>query len=311
MLIKLRRYSSRPGWITYSYISIKSRLTYCYSAFLLYTIRNSQQPIANCQLNPYLCSVKKRYFLYFSYKGTAYHGWQIQPNGISVQEVLMKALCTILRTDTELTGAGRTDTGVHAMLMVAHFDLEYSLPSKSAFIAKLNNFLPKDIAVLKIAEVQPDAHARFDAISRTYEYHVVLQKSVFSNELAARISNRLNFESMNLAAATLKEYRDFTSFSKVHTDVKTNNCLIRQAEWIQKDDEWIFTIEADRFLRNMVRAIVGTLFEVGRGKMTVDEFRAVIDHKDRCKAGVSVPAQGLYLVDIKYPDSIFIKEDQA
>ena len=249
--------------------------------------------------------MKKRYFLYFSYKGTAYHGWQFQPNGISVQEVLTKALCTILRSEIELTGAGRTDTGVHARLMVAHFDLENSLPSEFDFTAKLNSYLPKDIAILKIAEVQPDAHARFDAISRKYEYHVVLQKSVFKNELTARISDKLNFEAMNLAAASLKEYRDFTSFSKLHTDVKTNNCTITQAEWTLKEEEWVFTIRADRFLRNMVRAIVGTLFEVGRGKMTVDEFRSVIEVRDRCKAGVSVPAQGLYLVDIQYPDSIF------
>lgn len=259
-----------------------------------------------CISYSYLCSVKKRYFLYFSYKGTAYHGWQIQPNGISVQEVLTKALCTILRTELELTGAGRTDTGVHARLMVAHFDLVGSLPLTYDFIAKLNSFLPKDIAALKIAEVQSDAHARFDAISRKYEYHVVLQKSVFKNELAARISNRLDFEAMNFAAGTMKEYRDFTSFSKLHTDVKTNNCVIKHAEWTQQADEWIFTIEADRFLRNMVRAIVGTLFEVGRGKMTVEEFRKVIELKDRCKAGTSVPAHGLYLVDILYPDSIFI-----
>ena len=250
--------------------------------------------------------MKKRYFLYFSYKGTAYHGWQIQPNGISVQEVLTKALCTILRTEIELTGAGRTDTGVHARLMVAHFDLEGSLPCHYDLVAKLNSYLPKDIAVSKIAEVQPDAHARFDAIFRKYEYHVVIHKSVFRNELAARISDRLDFEAMNRAAGTLKDYRDFTSFSKLHTDVKTNNCNITLAEWIQENDEWIFTIRADRFLRNMVRAIVGTLFEVGRGKMTLDEFSTVIEGKDRCKAGVSVPAQGLYLVDIQYPESIFI-----
>jgi tRNA pseudouridine38-40 synthase len=250
--------------------------------------------------------VKKRYFLYFSYKGTAYHGWQIQPNGISVQEVLTKTLCTILRTEIELTGAGRTDTGVHARLMVAHFDFEGSFPAEFELIAKLNSFLPKDIAVLNIREVQSDAHARFDAMSRKYEYHVVLQKSVFRTDLAARISNTLNVGMMNLAAGTLKEYRDFTSFSKLHTDVKTNNCAIKQAEWTQRDDEWVFTIEADRFLRNMVRAIVGTLFEVGRGKMSVEEFGKVIELKDRCKAGTSVPAHGLYLVDIKYPDSIFI-----
>ena len=250
--------------------------------------------------------MKKRYFLYFSYKGTAYHGWQFQPNGISVQEVLTNALCTVLRKEIELTGAGRTDTGVHAMLMVAHFDLEDNLPVEFDLVSKLNSFLPKDIAVSKIVEVQSDAHARFDAVSRKYEYHVILQKSVFKTELATRISDSLNFEAMNTAADILKEYIDFTSFSKLHTDVKTNNCSIKQAKWTQKEDEWIFTIEADRFLRNMVRAIVGTLFEVGRGKMTIDGFRKVIEARDRCIAGVSVPAQGLYLVDIKYPESVFI-----
>jgi len=250
--------------------------------------------------------VKKRYFLYFSYKGTAYHGWQIQPNGISVQEVLTRALCTILRAGIELVGAGRTDTGVHARFMVAHFDLESELPVQFDLIAKLNSFLPKDIAVIKFVEVHLGAHARFDAISRRYEYHVVTQKSVFRNELAARINHGLDFETMNRAAATLMEYRDFTSFSKLHTDVKTNNCSITIAQWTFKEDEWVFTIQADRFLRNMVRAITGTLFEVGRGKMSLDEFKAVIESKDRCKAGTSVPAHGLYLVDIQYPDSIFV-----
>ena len=250
--------------------------------------------------------MKKRYFLYFSYKGTAYHGWQIQPNGISVQEVLTKAMCIILRKETELTGAGRTDTGVHAKLMVAHFDYEGDFPSEFDLATKLNSFLPNDIAVHKIVEVKPDAHARFDAMARKYEYHVVLHKSVFRNELSARLRDNLNFEAMNIAASTLKDFSDFTSFSKLHTDVKTNNCSISIAEWKQIEDEWVFTIQADRFLRNMVRAIVGTLLEVGRGKMSLDDFKAVIEMKDRCKAGVSVPAHGLYLVDIHYPDSIFV-----
>jgi len=250
--------------------------------------------------------VKKRYFLYFSYKGTAYHGWQIQPNGISVQEVLTKAMCIILRKETELTGAGRTDTGVHAKLMVAHFDYEGDFPSEFDLATKLNSLLPNDIAVHKIVEVKPNAHARFDAMARKYEYHVVLHKSVFRNELSARLRDNLNFEAMNIAASTLKDFSDFTSFSKLHTDVKTNNCSISIAEWKQIEDEWVFTIQADRFLRNMVRAIVGTLLEVGRGKMSLDDFKAVIEMKDRCKAGVSVPAHGLYLVDIHYPDSIFV-----
>ena len=262
----------------------------------------------NCQLSIYLyfCSVKKRYFIYFSYKGTAYHGWQFQPNGISVQEVLTKALCTILRTEIELTGAGRTDTGVHAKFMVAHFDLETELPVKFNLISKLNSFLPKDISIAKLIEVKPNAHARFDAISRRYEYHVVTSKNVFKNEFAAKGSEHLDFDLMNQAAATLLEFSDFTSFSKLHTDVKTNNCKISSANWKNLNDEWIFSIEADRFLRNMVRAIVGTLFEVGRHRMSVEEFKVVIEAKNRCKAGVSVPAQGLYLVDIQYPNGIYI-----
>ena len=250
--------------------------------------------------------MRKRFFIYFSYKGTAYHGWQFQPNGISVQEVLTQALCTILRTTLEITGAGRTDTGVHAKLMVAHFDMETDLPANLDLVSKLNSFLPNDIAVFKIIEVKTDAHARFDAISRRYEYHVVTRKNVFKNELAARGNLNLNFETMNIAAKTLLEYQDFTSFSKLHTDVKTNNCVISHAEWTQQDEEWIFSIQADRFLRNMVRAIVGTLFEVGRNKMSVEEFRAVIEAKNRCKAGVSVPAHGLYLVDIQYPENLFL-----
>ena len=260
----------------------------------------------NYELWLYLCSVKKRYFIYLSYKGTAYHGWQIQPNGMSVQEVLTKALSTVLRTETEITGAGRTDTGVHARLMVAHFDVETELPAEFDMVNKLNSLLPRDIAIQKIVEVQPDAHARFDAVSRRYEYHVVTEKDVFLTEQAARISDNLDFEAMNQAAAILAEYRDFTSFSKLHTDVKTNNCVISRAEWTSRDGEWIFTIEADRFLRNMVRAIVGTLFEVGRHRMSVDEFRAVIEAKNRCRAGVSVPAHGLYLVDIQYPENLFL-----
>lgn len=248
--------------------------------------------------------MKKRFFIYFSYKGTAYHGWQIQPNGISVQEVLTKALSTILQTGVEITGAGRTDTGVHARLMVAHFDVEKELPSN--LVSHLNSFLPADIAIYKIMEVQPDAHARFDAISRKYEYRVVTRKDVFRKELATRIRENMDFELMNKAATVLFEFRDFTSFSKLHTDVKTNNCVVTHAEWTQQGDEWVFTIRADRFLRNMVRAIVGTLFEVGRHRMSIEEFRAVIEAKDRCHAGVSVPAQGLYLVDILYRGDIFI-----
>jgi len=280
-----------------------------YLLICIFVINILELSFVNCLLsiNSYLCSVKKRFFIYFSYKGTTYHGWQIQPNGISVQEVLTSALSTVLRINLELTGAGRTDAGVHARLMVAHFDLVDELPVEFDLVAKLNSFLPNDIAIYKIVEVKPAAHARFDAISRRYEYHVVTGKDVFSIGLATRLSDKLDFNAMNAAATTLKDFRDFTSFSKLHTDAKTNNCCISHAEWTQQGDEWIFTIQADRFLRNMVRAIVGTLLEVGRRKITVDEFKAIIYAKNRCKAGTSVPAHGLYLVDIKYPNDIFLK----
>ena len=256
----------------------------------------------------------QRYFIYLAYDGTNYHGWQIQPNGISVQESLMKALSTFLRKEIEVIGAGRTDAGVHASLMVAHFDydcfdedgLEKFLDTEQV-TDKLNRLLPPDISVYKVCRVKPDAHARFDATSRTYKYYVTTTKSPFNRQYRFRTLNSLDFERMNEAAKILFEYTDFTSFSKLHTDVKTNNCLVSLAEWTQLDTEtWVFTIRADRFLRNMVRAIVGTLFEVGRGKLTIDGFRGVIEQKDRCKAGSSVPGQALFLVDVGYPDDIFM-----
>ena len=247
-----------------------------------------------------------RYFIYFSYNGTAYHGWQIQPNGISVQEVLTNALCTMLREKIDMLGAGRTDTGVHAKMMVAHFDSVCEDLHDISYIRKINSILPKDIAAEKIVAVVPDAHARFDAISRKYEYHLYIGKQVFLENLALRIHHPLDFDLMNQAAAKLKDFTDFTSFSKLHTDVKTNNCVIKEAVWEQRGDKWVFTIEADRFLRNMVRSIVGTLFDVGMQKIDVSTFCEIIEAKNRCKAGVSVPAHGLYLVDICYPESVFL-----
>ena len=254
---------------------------------------------------PKLELIVRRYFIYLSYKGTAYHGWQIQPNGISVQQVLTNALSTVLRQQIEVVGAGRTDAGVHAKLMVAHFDCEGGLPEGIDLTNKLNSLLPEDIGVFSIVPVKPDAHARFDALSRRYEYHIVNHKDVFKQEFATRIIGKLDFEQMNAAALTLLDFTDFTSFSKLHTDVKTNNCNIILAQWEQVDGRWVFTIQADRFLRNMVRAIVGTLLEVGRGKMSVDQFMEVVSARNRCKAGVSVPAKGLFLVDIHYPCTIF------
>lgn len=248
----------------------------------------------------------KRYFIYLSYNGAAYHGWQYQPNGMSVQESLEKALSTILRTEVSIMGAGRTDAGVHAKLMVAHVDLTVEIKDMQQFVYKLNSLLPADIAVSKLREVKVEAHARFDATYRTYEYCIVMQKSPFFKDWATRVSGDLDFEAMNEAAKCLFDYIDFTSFSKLHTDVKTNNCKIMRAEWEQRGEMWVFTIQADRFLRNMVRAIVGTLFEVGRGKMTKEQFRAVIETKSRSKAGTSADAHGLYLVDVGYPEEIFL-----
>ncbi len=247
-----------------------------------------------------------RYFIYLSYNGAHYHGWQIQPNGITVQERLNKALSTVLRHEVEIVGAGRTDAGVHARLMVAHMDLQEALPNPAALAFRLNGVLPNDISIQKIVPVIEEAHARFDATSRTYEYWLVTKKNPFLHDWAAKIYADLDFAAMNEAAKCLYDYIDFTSFSKLHTDVKTNNCKIMRAEWKQRGEMWVFTIQADRFLRNMVRAIVGTLLQVGRGKMTTDEFKAVIEAKDRGKAGTSAPAEGLYLIDVGYPEEIFL-----
>lgn len=247
-----------------------------------------------------------RYFIYLSYDGTNYHGWQIQPNGISVQEVLMKALSTFLRKPIEVVGAGRTDAGVHARLMVAHFDFDTELDCATV-VDKLNRLLPPDVAVHRVRRVKSDAHARFDATYRTYKYYITTCKDPFSRAFSWRIFQTLDFEKMNEAAQTLFDYIDFTSFSKLHTDVKTNNCKMMYARWEQiGEHNWVFTIQADRFLRNMVRAVVGTLVEVGKGKLTVEGFRKVIEEKNRCSAGTSVPGNALFLVDVGYPEELFL-----
>lgn len=261
----------------------------------------------------YLCAPKtrlekkmQRYFLYLAYDGTAYHGWQVQPNGDSVQQQLMRALATLMHRDVEVVGAGRTDAGVHASLMVAHFD-SGELLDTVRFADKLNRLLPPDISVSRLRAVKPDAHARFDATARTYRYYVTTEKSPFNRQYRCRLFHQPDFERMNEAARALFRYTDFTSFSKLHTDVKTNNCRIMHAAWTQVDEAtWVFTIRADRFLRNMVRAIVGTLLEVGRGKLTVEDFCRIIEQKDRCCAGTSVPGNALFLVDVAYPEELFI-----
>lgn len=246
-----------------------------------------------------------RYFLHFAYDGTAYHGWQAQPNARSVQQTLDEALSTLLRAPVSTVGAGRTDTGVHAASMVAHFDGE--VEDASWLIDKLNRLLPPDIAVRALRPVRPDAHARFDALSRTYHYSVYTGKLPFCRHFAVRLFFTPDYERMNKAAEALLATRDFTSFSKLHTDAKTNICHVTRACWVQTGEcQWRFEITADRFLRNMVRAVVGTLLDVGRGRLTTDEFAAVIARRNRCAAGESVAAKALSLVDIAYPDDIFL-----
>ena len=322
-----------------------------------------------------------RYFIELSYDGTAYHGWQIQPNGSSVQETLQRALSLLLREEVTVTGAGRTDAGVHAAMMVAHVDIEAPLPAPPVggraaqpmsssssqeyqedlppvggraaqpmsssssqeykevlppvggraaepmsssssqeykevlpptggvregppernLVYRLNGILPHDIAIHRIYPVADDMHARFSALARTYYYYVHTRKSPFLRDRSWRLVKTPDFEAMNRAAATLLEYEDFTSFSKVNTDTKTNICHVRSARWVQLSDyEWRFEITADRFLRNMVRAIVGTLMEVGRGQLSLDGFRKVIEDKNRSAAGDSVPARGLFLQNVEY-----------
>jgi tRNA pseudouridine38-40 synthase len=248
----------------------------------------------------------KRFFLYLAYNGQNYCGWQRQPNGISVQQTLEAALGTLLRTPTSLTGAGRTDAGVHARRMVAHFEMD--LPASPALVERLNGILPADIAIDRMVPVRADAHARFDAVSRTYSYYITYRKEVFGRELCYRLKKPLDLRRMNDAAQLLLEYSDFTSFSKLHTDTATNRCDIREAAWQAEGDGLVFTIRADRFLRNMVRAIVGTLIEVGRGKCSLDDFRRIIESCDRAKAGTSAPAHALYLTDIVYPPALFETE---
>lgn len=240
-----------------------------------------------------------RYFITLSYDGTSYHGWQIQPHSTSVQEELQKALSTLLRESVEVVGAGRTDTGVHASKMVAHFD--FGEVDCRQLVYKLNKILPKDIAVQQVEKVADDMHARFSARSRTYHYYVHLDKNPFLRAYSWQVYGEPDFDLMNQAARVLMEYRDFTSFSKVNTDTKTNDCTVTEAHWDRVGDgQWRFTVTANRFLRNMVRAIVGTLVEVGRGRMTIDQLRQVIEAKDRCRAGDSVPGNALFLVDVVY-----------
>ena len=239
-----------------------------------------------------------RYRIDLSYVGTRYHGWQSQPNATSVQETLEDALGKVLREKISVTGCGRTDTGVHAEYYVAHFDASAEIDEKTT--DRLNGLLPDDISVFSIEHADENFHARFDAKKRSYKYVITQRKNPFLKGFAWYVRNPLDLPKMQEAANRLFDYTDFTSFSKLHTDVKTNNCKIYRAEFEKDDNIIVFRISADRFLRNMVRAIVGTLVDVGKGKITVDDFCKIIELKDRCEAGQSVPADGLFLTEVEY-----------
>lgn len=247
----------------------------------------------------------KRYFIYLGYNGTNYCGWQNQPSGVAVQQTIENGLFTLLRVPVPIVGAGRTDAGVHARMMAAHFDFEGEALDTMLLAEKLNRVLPKDIVVYNIKEVRVDAHARFDALSRLYRYYITTKKDPFSYPFKHKVHGEMDIDRMNACAKVLFEYEDFTSFSKLHTDVKTNNCTIMQAFWEEKDGDLVFTIQANRFLRNMVRSIVGTLLEAGRGKLDEAGMRKVIEAKDRGVAGTSVPGHALFLEEIEYDKNIF------
>jgi tRNA pseudouridine38-40 synthase len=245
-------------------------------------------------------SEKQRYFIELSYDGSNYHGWQVQPNAVTVQETLNDALTTVLRQPIETTGCGRTDTGVHATQFFAHFDSKSEIENPRSEIG-INAILPKDIAIKRIFPVHPGAHARFDATLRSYEYHIHFSKDPFKLNHSWELRDKPDIALMNEAAQLMMGYTDFSCFSKSNTQTFTNNCKISRAEWLEKQDGIVFHISADRFLRNMVRAIVGTLMQVGRKEMEPEAIREIIESKNRCNAGTSVPACGLYLTEVKYP----------
>lgn len=248
-----------------------------------------------------------RYFLEISYDGTDYHGWQVQPNGISVQAVIEEKLSVLLKQPTQILGSGRTDAGVHAMRQFAHFDtVELPYP-KEEFVYKLNRMLPIDVSIRDLHPVIDTAHARFDATLRSYHYHITYIKDPFRYRYRYSLWHPLNLDPMQKAAKMLFEYDDFASFCKYNHDAKTTLCKIQKAEWVESPGQLNFIISSDRFLRNMVRAIVGTMVELGKGQITLDDFRRIIEAKDRVEAGFSSPAAGLFLAEVHYPEEIWIK----
>jgi len=249
----------------------------------------------------------QRYFMELSFKGTHYHGWQLQPNAPSVQGNIEKSLSILLHEEIKTTGAGRTDTGVHARNFTAHFDTGHTLPEHAGdFIYKMNALLPADIAINRIFAVKPDMHARYSAVSRTYKYTISTSKDPFYPEYSWFYPVRLDLEIMNSAAASLRKADDFKSFARLHSDVKTHYCKIFEARWEEEPDKLIFTIRANRFLRNMVRSIVGTLVDIGRRKTEIENLQRIIEGRNRNLAGFSVPAHGLMLYDIEYPEGILL-----
>ncbi len=244
-----------------------------------------------------------RYFLDIAYNGTAYHGWQIQENAHTVQAELEKCLSTLLRTRIEIMGSGRTDTGVHATHQIAHFDMEGHLPDDLVY--KLNSFLPRDISIQSVRKVHDEAHTRFDATQRSYQYFMHQAKSPFLEKLSYYHPKVVDVPLMNEAAKKLLGEQNFESFSKVKTEVNTFICTIKEARWEKQNDSLVFHVTANRFLRGMVRALVGTLLDVGLGKLTVTDFVNIIESQDRRKAGRAVPAHGLYLTSVVYPDSVY------
>ncbi|HLS29625.1 MAG TPA: tRNA pseudouridine(38-40) synthase TruA [Flavobacteriaceae bacterium] len=244
-----------------------------------------------------------RFFIEMAYNGRDFHGWQKQPNAITIQETLEKCFAKIFQRKIEIIGAGRTDTGVHARYLVAHFNMKTEIDSDH-LVYKLNRMLPASVAIHDIYPVKPEAHARFDAISRKYKYYVSLKKDPFTQDFSCLILQKINMAKMNQACEILKNHRNFQCFSKVKTDVKTYKCTIEKAYWEKIDNQLVFTIVADRFLRNMVRSIVGTLLEIGLGKRPLEDFEKVIASKNRSRAGKSMAAKGLFLHKIRYPENI-------
>nr|WP_294895836.1 tRNA pseudouridine(38-40) synthase TruA [uncultured Pedobacter sp.] len=243
-----------------------------------------------------------RYFLSLSYKGTAYHGWQFQPNALAVQEVLNKALKVFFRFDVETLGCGRTDAGVHATQFYAHLNLPKELEiDQDKFLKSLNSLLPYDVAVLALIPVQDNAHARFDATLRSYQYHIHFQKDSFKKDYSWLIKDKLDLPAMQRAASIIKEYEDFGAFCKSNADNFTNICHIQKSEWEEIPNGLIYHVSANRFLRNMVRAIVGTLVDIGKGKISAEAMHQIIQSQNRSVAGASVPACGLFLTEVKYP----------